>query len=111
MGLAAAITGITSHLDLLAFVEGLIKLHRLNQWAKAVMGCCIAWTISAQAAAGAALMAHQSWQFAAGAGLSAGAVALFLQAKNDPLLKGITFTYPQNIYESAKDYESELHPK
>jgi hypothetical protein len=95
--------------DVGGFINGLIKTHKLNEWGKSLLGLCVTWMISASTGMGTALVAGKSLLFAAGAGLLAGAGGVLAQIMRDPRLKGITFTFPQQVASSDQQsqFESE----
>ena len=93
--------------DIGEFINGLIRTHKLNEWIKAVFGLALTWLLSSTAATGTSLMAGRGVLFAVGSGLVAGAGAVLLQAMNDPILKGITFTWRKDLNPDPSQFQSE----
>lgn len=97
--------------DIGEFINGLIRTHKINEWIKSVFGLALTWFITSTGASGTALMSHTSWPVAVGTGLVAGAGAVLLQAMNDPILKGVTFTWNKNLPVNASDFQTETREK
>ena len=81
---------------------GLIRTHKLNEWAKLCFAMTWSYLTAFSFAAGSALVAHQPALVAIGSGMVAGAsVACFLFARS-PLTKGLMVSLPKELIVEAE---------
>jgi hypothetical protein len=81
---------------------GLIRTHKLNEWAKLCFAMTWSYLTSFSFATGAALVAHQPALVSIGSGMVAGAsVACFLFARS-PLTKGLMVSLPRELIVEAE---------
>jgi uncharacterized membrane protein (DUF441 family) len=80
-----------------SLINNLIKLHKLDEWVKLLLGFFVSWFAATTGACGAALMAHQPTSVAIGTGLTTGAACLLAVFRYSDRTKGIWIAYDQKL--------------
>jgi hypothetical protein len=87
-------------------VIGLIRTHKLNEWAKLTFTMLWSWWTAFSFACGGALIAHRPPFEAIGTGMTSGACMAFFLFVRSPLTKGMKVAVPTELIldaESGKD--------
>lgn len=80
-----------------SIINGLIKLHKIDEWLKLLLGFFVSWFCATTGACGAALMTHQPVSVAIGTGLTTGAACLLACFRYSDKTKGIWIAYSQKL--------------
>jgi hypothetical protein len=89
-------------------VIGLIRTHKLNEWAKLCFAMTWSYMTAFSFAAGSALVAHQPLLVAVGSGMVTGAsVVCFLFARS-PLTKNLMVSVPRDLIVEAESKDELL---
>jgi hypothetical protein len=91
-------------LGIASVINGLIREHDLQGWAKLIFSFAVSWFVVTTGACGSALMAHLSAPVAIGSGLVAGAGCLVHLVRKSDKLKGMLFTWSTNIPADMTQY-------
>lgn len=79
------------------FLTGLIRTHKMNEWAKLMFMELFSFWISASFICGVSLRAGESSAVAVGSGLIAGSVAAITVFGRSPLTKGLLVALPPGL--------------
>ena len=90
---------------LATFAIGLVRTHRLNEWAKLCFAMAWSYSTAFSFAAGTALVAHQPPTSAFGAGMIAGAGAVTFLFARSPLTHGLMVAAPRDLLIAAESQE------
>lgn len=90
-------------------ITGLITQHKLDKWARLLIGCALSGALTFSFAWGSGALAHIAagipWPLALAMGFCEGLIAsaavVFFKFRHDPLTKGISISVPAGI-ESAE---------
>jgi hypothetical protein len=83
-------------------VVGLIRTHKLNEWAKLCFAMSWSYLTAFSFAAGSALMAHQPALVAIGSGMVMGASAMCFLFARSPLTRNLMVSLPRELIAEAE---------
>ena len=83
-------------------VIGLIRTHKLNEWAKLCFGMTWSYFTAFSFATGSALVAHQPAGVAIGSGMVVGAGAVCFLFARSPLTKNLMVSLPRELIVEAE---------
>lgn len=83
-------------------VIGLIRTHKLNEWAKLCFAMTWSYLTAFSFATGSALMAHQAAGVAIGSGMVVGAGAVCFLFARSPLTKNLMVSLPRELIVAAE---------
>ena len=81
---------------------GLIRTHKLNEWAKLCFAMTWSYCTAFSFAAGSALMAHQPASVAIGSGMVMGASVMCFLFARSPLTKNLMVSLPRELIVEAE---------
>lgn len=79
---------------LVTLITNLVKIHRVNEWAKLYFSLAFSFAVSGSFVMGTALVAKASYAMALGSGLIAAAVSATVVFRTNPLTKGLSVALP-----------------
>lgn len=85
-----------------SLVIGLIRTHKLNEWAKLCFAMVWSYVAAFSFAAGSALVARQPALVAAGSGMVAGACVMCFLFARSPLTKNLMVSVPRDLIAEAE---------
>lgn len=77
-----------------ALITNLIKIHKVDLWARLYFSLAFSFVISGSFVTGTALAAKSSYATALGSGLIAASVSATVVFRTNPLTKGLSVTLP-----------------
>jgi hypothetical protein len=85
-----------------SLVVGLIRTHKLNEWAKLCFAMTWSYLTAFSFATGSALMAHQPLLVAVGSGMVLGASAVCFLFARSPLTRNLMVSLPRDLIVKAE---------
>ena len=93
------VTGIAS------LVVGLIRTHKLNEWARLCFAMAWSYATAFSFATGSALVAHQPAAVAIGSGMVMGACAMCFLFARSPLTRNLMVSLPRELILESESRE------
>jgi uncharacterized membrane protein YagU involved in acid resistance len=84
-------------------IVGLIRTHKLNEWAKLCFGMAFSYAAAFSFTTGSVLVARQAALVAIGSGMVAGACAMLFLFVRSPLTKNIMVAVPRELTLEAEE--------
>jgi hypothetical protein len=91
-------------------VNNLVKVHKWDEWFKALLGLHMSFLLCFSGACGTALIAGRYFSVALGYGLTSGAGAVLAYWSYNPKLRGVMIVKDKRQEQELSNYQGELKP-